>query len=157
MSWLLFSKSSANVSLPFGPSKTYFFSTSSHGNSRRFRLNSSRIRENSFSLVRNAVRALIHSSCETIGCFATLFPASLAIFFLQSRVMRCGAYRSIHLGTSLREISGEFLCDSAPAILVALGNSTIKEPLVSQYQIGFVTLRQEFNCNQRDLARFFDR
>src|SRR5713226_5792283 len=67
MSWLLFSKSSANVSLPLGPSKTYCLSTFSHGSSRRCRLSSSRCRVNSFSFVRNAVRAESHSSCETTG------------------------------------------------------------------------------------------
>src|SRR2546425_3730872 len=67
MSWLLFSKSSANVSLPLGPSKTYCLSTFSHGSSRRCRLSSSRSRVNSFSFARNAVRAESHSSCETAG------------------------------------------------------------------------------------------
>src|ERR1700730_15270503 len=67
MSWLLFSKSSANVSLPPGLSKTYCLSTFSHGSARRCRLSSSRSRVNSFSFARNAVRAASHSSCETTG------------------------------------------------------------------------------------------
>src|ERR1700730_15615405 len=81
MSWLLFSKSSANACLPLGPSKTYFFSTNSHGSSRLFRLSSSLRPVHSFSFLKKAVRALIHSSCETTGCFVTLLPASLAILF----------------------------------------------------------------------------
>src|SRR5258708_38056360 len=64
-SWLLFSKSSANVSLPLGPSKTYCLSTFSHGSARRCRLSSSRSRVNSFSLASNAVRTESHSSRET--------------------------------------------------------------------------------------------
>src|SRR6266516_3046625 len=67
MSWLLCSKSSANVSLPLGPSKTYCLSTFSHWISRRCRLSSSLSRVNSFSFARNAVRAESHSSCETTG------------------------------------------------------------------------------------------
>src|SRR6266446_6715529 len=65
MSWLLCSKSSANVSLPLGPSKTYGLSTFTHGSSRRCRLSSSRSRVNSFSFARNAVRAESHSARET--------------------------------------------------------------------------------------------
>src|SRR5690348_7960708 len=65
MSWLLWPKSSANVSLPLGPSKTYGLSTFSHGSARRCRLSSSRSRVNSFSLASNAVRAESHSSRET--------------------------------------------------------------------------------------------
>ena len=38
--------------------------------SRRLRLNSSRKWVNSFSLMRNSLRAVSHSSCETaLGCF----------------------------------------------------------------------------------------
>src|SRR6266567_3761053 len=80
MSWLLFSKSSANVSLPLGPSKTYGLTTFSHGSSRRCWLSSSRSRVNSFSFARNAVRAESHSSCETT--------AWALILLLPSFVMR---------------------------------------------------------------------
>src|SRR5437868_15398398 len=78
MSCLLFSKSSANVSLPLGPSKTYCLSTFSHGSSRRCRLSSSRSRVNSFSFARNAVRAESHSSCETTGWALILLLPSLS-------------------------------------------------------------------------------
>src|SRR5438034_9557153 len=79
MSWLLCSKSSANVSLPLGPSKTYCLSTFSHGSSRRCRLSSSRCRVNSFSFARNAVRAESHSSCETTGWALILLLPSFVI------------------------------------------------------------------------------
>src|SRR6266702_1271969 len=79
MSWLLFSKSSAKVSLPLSPSKTYCLSTFSHGSSRRCRLSSSRSRVNSFSFARNAVRAESHSSCETTGWALILLLASFVM------------------------------------------------------------------------------
>src|SRR5579883_212100 len=68
MSWLRPANRSASVSGPFGPSKTYFFSTRSQGSSRRWRLSSSRRRVNSFSAARCARRALRHSSRETTLC-----------------------------------------------------------------------------------------
>src|SRR6516162_9062847 len=45
-------------------------STRSQGSSRRSWLNRSRRRVNSFSLIRNCLRASIHSSCATILCSA---------------------------------------------------------------------------------------
>src|ERR1700733_43281 len=68
MSWLLPPNSSASVCLPFAVSNTYFFSTFSHGNSRRFLLSASRALVNAFSSARCALRAAIHSSWETILC-----------------------------------------------------------------------------------------
>src|SRR5437879_3798277 len=141
MSWLLFSKMSASVSLPLGPSKTYFFSTTSHGNSRLCRLNSSRSPVNSFSFLRNAVRALIHSSCETIECFVTLLPASLAIFFLQSIVNYYASQSILHLWGSPGEIGGEFFCDRSPSVFVTLRHITVEKLLMCQHKIGFVALR----------------
>src|ERR1700728_1589682 len=64
-SWPLRPNRSDSVSFPFAPSKTYFFSIFSHGNSRRRRLSSSRIRVNSFSFVRNCLRAASHSAGVT--------------------------------------------------------------------------------------------
>src|SRR5713101_6844493 len=68
ISWLLRSKRSASVSLPFGPSKTYCFSTLSQGSSRRCRLNSSRCLLNSFSFWSSSFRLAIHSFGETTSC-----------------------------------------------------------------------------------------
>jgi hypothetical protein len=70
MSWLRPWKRSASVSFPFGPSNTYFFSTFSHGNSRRARLSSSRNRVNSFSFFSSSFRAATHSAGDaTFACF----------------------------------------------------------------------------------------
>src|ERR1017187_1238172 len=65
ISWLRFSNSSARVTFPFGPSKTYCFSTFSQGSARRCRLRSSRNRVNSFSLARCSLRAISHSLRDT--------------------------------------------------------------------------------------------
>src|SRR5262249_37455723 len=51
---------------PSAPSKTYSFSTFTHGSARRSSLSWSRCRVNSFSLARSRRRAASHSSCETI-------------------------------------------------------------------------------------------
>jgi hypothetical protein len=51
--------------LPLVESNSYRFSTFSHGRARRWRLNASRCRLNSFSLLRNSLRAASHSACET--------------------------------------------------------------------------------------------
>src|SRR5260370_20746092 len=73
MSWLLPPNRSASVSLPFGPSKTYFFSTFSQGSSRRCRLSSSRTRENSFSFFNSSLRAASHAAGgTTFGCSIAL-------------------------------------------------------------------------------------
>src|SRR5260221_12525459 len=81
MSWLRFSKSSDNDCFPLGPSKIYFFSTGSHGRSRLCLLNSSLRLVNSFFFFRNAVRAFIHSLCETTECLLMPLPASFSILF----------------------------------------------------------------------------
>src|SRR6266852_2279876 len=83
-SWLLLSKSSANVSFPLGPSKTYCLSTFSHGSARRCWLSSSRSRVNSFSLASNAVRAESHSACETTGWSLILLLPSFVIVLVLS-------------------------------------------------------------------------
>src|SRR5579859_586996 len=91
MSWLLCAKSSANVSLPLGPSKTYCFSTFSHGSARRSRLSSSLSRVNSFSFARNAVRAESHSSRETTGWFwIRLLSFAMCLTLLSGRNRQCG-------------------------------------------------------------------
>src|SRR5579862_9464101 len=80
-SWLRPPERSANVTVPFGPSNTYSFSTRSRGNSRRSRLSSSRWCVNSFSFFKNSLRAATHSSCDTtFVCFGSVF--ALAMFIL---------------------------------------------------------------------------
>src|SRR5689334_20534767 len=77
-SWLLPSNSAARVSLPAGPSKTYFFSTFTHGNSRRCRFNWSRNFENFFSFARSCLRAASHSFWVTTLRFS--IPRTVLIF-----------------------------------------------------------------------------
>src|SRR5215469_3026154 len=72
MSWLCPPNRSARLSFPFGPSKTYFFSTFSHGISRRSRLSSSRRCVNSLSLANSFLRASSHAAGETSFWF--VFP-----------------------------------------------------------------------------------
>src|ERR1700730_1967994 len=79
INWLRPSNRSASVSFPFGPSNTYFFSTRSHGNSRRWRLTSSRSRVNSFSLVNSALRAASHCAGDVTFEFSLLFVTDVAI------------------------------------------------------------------------------
>src|SRR6266566_1533910 len=80
ISWLLPSKRSASVSLPFWPSNTYSFSTLSHGSSRRCRLSSLRSRVNSFSLPNSSFRAASHSACDTtFGPSILLFAVPMTI------------------------------------------------------------------------------
>src|SRR5260221_237793 len=74
MSWLLPAKRSASVSFPLGPSKTYSFSTFSHGSARRLQLSTSRSRVKAFSSARNFRRASTHLSCETMRWALTASP-----------------------------------------------------------------------------------
>src|SRR5262245_5946836 len=64
-SWLRPSNRSASVTCRFGPSKTYSFSTLTHGRARRSLAKRSRSLVSSFSLARSAVRAVSHSSRDT--------------------------------------------------------------------------------------------
>src|SRR5439155_6396985 len=75
ISWLRPLNKSASVSLPFGPSNTYCFSTLTQGRSRRSLLNRSRSRVNSFSLASNSLRAESHSSRDTIRCCIIASPS----------------------------------------------------------------------------------
>src|SRR5258706_9982966 len=113
MSWLLFSKSSANVSLPLGPSKTYCLPTFSHGSSPRCRLSSSRSRVNSFSFARNAVRVESHSSCETTGWALILLLPSfvMRLPFLYENIFSSVPNRGGHFTLSRPEKG----CGSAPS------------------------------------------
>src|SRR5437870_6576018 len=71
-SWLRRTKRSASVSLPFGPSKTYSFSTLTQGSARRSAASRSRSRVSSFSFASSALRAVSQSSRETIS-FGRMF------------------------------------------------------------------------------------
>src|SRR5260370_29176338 len=88
MSWLLPSKSSASVSPPFGPSKTYCFSTFSQGRARRCRASSSRSRVNFFSFARNFLRASIQPLCDTTRCCPT--PLRARDFAMSASHVDCG-------------------------------------------------------------------
>src|SRR5260370_32781652 len=66
ISWLRPSNRSIKATWPPGSSNTYPFSPFSHGSPCRSRVNSSRIREKSFSFFSSSLRAATHSSWETI-------------------------------------------------------------------------------------------
>src|SRR6266853_6962181 len=61
------SNKSSRLTLPLGPSNSYFFSTAIHGIRRRSADNASRARVNSFSLTSSCWRAASHSCADTIG------------------------------------------------------------------------------------------
>src|SRR5215471_2194925 len=61
------SNKSSRLTLPFGPSNSYFFSTATHGIRRRSAASASRERVKAFSLTRSCCRAASHSCCDTIG------------------------------------------------------------------------------------------
>src|SRR5450755_3630829 len=58
---------SSRLSLPLGPSNSYFFSTASHGIRRRSAASASRERVRAFSFTRSCWRAASHSCGDTIG------------------------------------------------------------------------------------------
>src|SRR5262245_1936578 len=68
MSWLLLPNRSASSFFPAVVSNRYFFSILTQGRARRSAATRSRMRVSAFSLRRCALRAAIHSSCETILC-----------------------------------------------------------------------------------------
>src|SRR5215469_13462760 len=61
------SNRSSRLTLPFGPSNSYFFSTSIHGIRRRSAASASRERVKAFSFTRSCCLAASHSCGETIG------------------------------------------------------------------------------------------
>src|SRR6266849_5625386 len=124
MSWLLFSKSSANVSRPLGPSKTYCLSTFSHGSARRCRLSSSRSRVNSFSLASNAVRSESNSAYETTGwSLILLLPSFVIVLVLSVRQKTLLALAVMFIPVppdSLLEKGCQVSCQCRPASNVPL-------------------------------------
>src|SRR6266567_3942935 len=61
------SNKSSRLTLPLGPSNSYFFSTAIHGIRRRSAASASRERVKAFSFTRSCWRAASHSCCDTIG------------------------------------------------------------------------------------------
>src|SRR5215471_12920633 len=83
------SNRSSRLSLPLGPSNSYFISTNIHGIRRRSAASASRERVKAFSLTRSCCRAASHSFGDTIGgvliaiCpFACSLSLSLLVFIL---------------------------------------------------------------------------
>src|ERR1700722_20014275 len=61
------SNKSSRLTLPLGPSNSYFFSTAIQGIRRRSAARASRERVRAFSFTRSCCRAVSHSCCDTIG------------------------------------------------------------------------------------------
>src|SRR5262245_47314857 len=61
------SNKSSRLTLPLGPSNSYFFSTAIHGIRRRSAASASRERVKAFSFTRSCCRAASHSCSDTIG------------------------------------------------------------------------------------------
>src|SRR6202034_922088 len=61
------SNRSSRLTLPLGPSNSYFFSTAIHGIRRRSAASASRERVKAFSFTRSCCRAASHSCSDTIG------------------------------------------------------------------------------------------
>src|SRR5262245_3447802 len=73
------------LTLPLGPSNSYFFSTSIHGIRRRSAASASRERVKAFSFTRSCCHAASHSCADTIGgVFIAFCPfgISLSLFLL---------------------------------------------------------------------------
>src|SRR5262249_45892052 len=66
-SWRRPSNRSSRLTLPFGPSNSYFFSTAIHGIRRRSAASPSRDRAQAFSFTRSCCLAASHSCGDTIG------------------------------------------------------------------------------------------
>src|ERR1019366_504559 len=76
------SNKSSRLTLPLGPSNSYFLSTASQGIRRRSAASASRERVKAFSFTRSCWRAASHSCCDTIrGVFIARcpFPCSLSL------------------------------------------------------------------------------
>src|SRR5262249_13880067 len=75
------SNRSSRLTLPLGPSNSYFFSINIHGIRRRSAAMASRARVNSFSLTSSCCRAASHSCCDTIGgVFIAICPCVCSLF-----------------------------------------------------------------------------
>src|SRR5215469_13361355 len=79
------SNKSSRLTLPLGPSNSYFFSTAIHGIRRRSAANASRERVKAFSFTRSCWRAASHSCGDTSGGVFVgrcPFPTSLLLSLL---------------------------------------------------------------------------
>src|SRR5207245_10706180 len=79
------SNRSSRLTLPLGPSNSYFFSTATQGIRRRSAASASRERVKAFSFTRSCWRAASHSCCDTIGGVFIArcpFPGSLSLYLL---------------------------------------------------------------------------
>src|ERR1700746_2026547 len=76
---------SSRLTLPLGPSNSYFFSTAIHGIRRRSAASASRERVKAFSFTRSCCRAVSQDSGDTIGGVFIApcpFACSLSVFLL---------------------------------------------------------------------------
>src|SRR6202162_3813509 len=79
------SNRSSRLTLPLGPSNSYFLSTAIQGMRRRSAASASRERVKAFSFTRSCWRAASHSCCDTIGGVLMVifpFPCSLSVSLL---------------------------------------------------------------------------
>src|ERR1700692_5132182 len=85
INWGRPSNKSSRLTLPLGPSNSYFLSTASQGIRRRSAASASRERVNAFSFTRSCWRAASHVCCDTIGGVFIArcpFPCSLSLSLL---------------------------------------------------------------------------
>src|ERR1700720_827348 len=75
------SNRSSRLTLPLGPSNSYFLSTTIHGMRRRSAASASRERVKAFSFTSICWRAASHSCCDTIGgVFIARCPFGFSLF-----------------------------------------------------------------------------
>src|SRR5215475_8206211 len=122
------SNRSSRLTLPLGPSNSYFFSTAIHGIRRRSAASASRERVKAFSFTRSCWRAASHSCCDTIGgdfIARCPFPCSLslsllvAILFLLCFLKQTETIRSekfSELADAHRQNSYPFLSRAGPPV-----------------------------------------
>src|SRR6516162_8725378 len=101
INWRRPSNRSRRLTLPLGPSNSYFFPTAIHGIRRRSAASASRERVKAFSFTRSCWRAASHFCGDTIGGVFMRrcpFPCSLslsllvAILFLLCFLRRAGSF-----------------------------------------------------------------
>src|SRR4029453_6054271 len=86
--WRRLSNRSSRLTLPLGPSKSYPFSTASHGIRRRSAASASRARVNSFSFTRSCCRAASPSCGDTtfgISMFFSFFEVIVCVLIFAFR------------------------------------------------------------------------
>src|ERR1700686_1227005 len=124
---------SSRLTLPFGPSNSYFFSTAIHGIRRRSAASASRERVKAFSFTRSCCCAVSHSCFDTIGgvfiaicrfgfsLFLSLLVAlSFLLYFLkQTETTRSEEFSELadahHQNSSCGSGSGDHYCCACDA------------------------------------------